>query len=86
MWQIPPPKSSGIVYDHTMNTQTTFGRYILSSVTTFISSFLMVLGSEIAAGSITTWSWAVVFGLITVAVRAGIKAAVEGFAGNHADA
>lgn len=63
----------------------TIKRYVLSSATTFLTSFFGVLAMQLAGGVPADVTGTFVLGLITVAVRAGIKALVESAAGQHAD-
>jgi hypothetical protein len=63
----------------------TIKRYILSSITTFVTVFAATVTMHLGSGSIlwTTTFW---LSLCLVAMRAAVKAVVESFAGTHADA
>lgn len=63
----------------------TIKRYILSSVSTFSAMFFMSLGLQITNGGGIQLTGAFILSVLTVAIRAGVKAVVEGFAGQHAD-
>lgn len=62
-------------------------RYIISSVTTFLTAFFLTLASQFATGALTveTLNVAFVLSLIAIASRAGVKAVVESFTASHAD-
>lgn len=71
-----------------MQTQiSTFERYAVSSLTTFVTAFVVALGAQLAAAPLTaaslTWSVAASLGL--VALRAGVKAVVEAWYGDVGD-
>lgn len=63
----------------------TLKRYLLSSLTTFITVAAATLSVQLSAG-VVQWTWAFWFSVIIVVVRAGIKAVVETFASQTADA
>lgn len=67
-----------------MNTAT-IQRYLLSSATTFITSFVGMLALELSSSGIQ-WTETFWISLLAVAGRAAVKAVVEGYAGQHADA
>lgn len=55
----------------------TLKRYLVSSLTTFLTSFLGILALQISAAGTVEFTYAFWFGIIGVAARAAIKAAVE---------
>jgi len=59
--------------------QTTFNKYLVSSVITFVTAFLITLGAQLSMGTIdpSNIGWATVGALFFAAMRAGIKAVVE---------
>jgi hypothetical protein len=63
--------------------QTNYNRYLVSSLTTFLTGFFGTLALQLSAGGLQ-FTQAFVLSLLMVGVRAGIKAVVESFAG-HAD-
>jgi hypothetical protein len=63
----------------------TFKRYLLSSATTFLTSFAAVLLLNIDAINMQTLSSAATTGILFVAARAGIKALLESYVGVNAD-
>jgi len=64
---------------------TTLKRYALSSTTTFITAAVTTLATQLSVGNIE-WTGTFWFAVFAVVIRAGFKAAVEGWAGQHADA
>lgn len=67
-----------------MQTQiSTLERYALSSLTTFITAFVISLGAQLATAPLTASSlgWGTLAAVGYVAVRAGIKAIVEAWYG-----
>ena len=54
-------------------------RYLVSSIITFVSAFLIALVANIDQLTLASLSWSVVGGLLLVCVRAGIKALAEFF-------
>lgn len=60
----------------------TFKRYLVSSLTTFLTAFLTILAGQISAGAVdfSHVTANVVISVILVAFRAGIKAVVEKYA------
>lgn len=60
-------------------------RYLLSSVITFVATFLMLLGTNLQNINPATLTTASVLGLILVCVRAATKVALEAIVGGHAD-
>jgi hypothetical protein len=63
----------------------TLQRYFTSSLTTFLTAFLGMLTIELGNGVTLQFTGVFWFSLLTVAVRAGIKAVVESFTTTHAD-
>lgn len=63
----------------------TLQRYLVSSITTFATTFIVVLGGELANGTPATWTWAVVGSLGMVALRAAIKAVIEAISASTGD-
>jgi len=55
----------------------TITKYLVSSLITFVSTFLVTLGGQIAVTGITEFSSAAVFGLLMIAGRAATKAVLE---------
>lgn len=55
----------------------TLRRYLVSSLTTFLTSFLGILALQISAAGTVEFTYAFWFGVITIAARAAIKAVVE---------
>lgn len=55
----------------------TIQRYLVSSLTTFLSMFLTVLGAQIAMAGTVEFTFAFWAGIAIIAVRAGTKAVVE---------
>ncbi len=68
-----------------MSMNPTLKRYLLSSVSTFLTVFLGSLSLSIGNWSGTVITSALVWSLVLSAARAAIKAVVESFAGQHAD-
>jgi hypothetical protein len=64
--------------------QTTIQRYMLSSLTTFLTAFLSALALQLSNGDIVL-TGAFLFSILSVAARIGVKAVVEGFAKQNAD-
>lgn len=52
-------------------------RYALSSLTTFLAFFLLSLGTQLQMAGEMEFTSSFFFGMISVAVRAGVKAVVE---------
>lgn len=52
-------------------------RYIVSSLITFVSSFLLVFATEIQSIDLDTFTKSAIVGACFAAVRAGIKALIE---------
>ena len=67
-----------------MNTNSTFQRYLLSSLTTFITVGVSTLAIELSAGTLI-WTSTFWLSVAAVVVRAAFKAVVEGLAGKTAD-
>lgn len=63
----------------------TVKRYILSSISTFSAMFFLSLSLQLTNGSGIQLTGAFLLSLLSVAIRAGAKAVVESFAGQHAD-
>lgn len=59
-------------------------RYLLSSLTTFVSVFLITLGLQFEVGNVVL-DKAFFFTAVMVAGRAGAKAVIETVVGAHAD-
>lgn len=55
----------------------TVKRYLVSTLTTFLSVFLTTLGAQIAVAGTIEPTFAFAVSVLMVAARAGIKAAVE---------
>lgn len=64
----------------------TIKRYLLSSSTTFLTTFFGSLALQLGNGHGLELTGAFLLSLLSVAARAGIKAIVESAAGQHADA
>jgi hypothetical protein len=62
----------------------TIKRYLISSATTFIATFLIAGGVGIQNGNLgdQAVTASVIIGIFMVAFRAAVKAVVEGFAGS----
>ena len=60
-------------------------RHLISGATTFVATFLTVLGGQIASGTPMQFTWALVGSLVMVAVRAAFKAALETSTGASGD-
>ena len=58
----------------------TFKRYLISSTITFSTAFLISLGTEISSAHITpeTLGWGIALSIGFTALRAAVKAAIEG--------
>lgn len=52
-------------------------RYLTSSLTTFVATFLTVLGAQISMAGTVEFTFAFWSGLAILAVRAGVKAVLE---------
>ena len=63
----------------------TMKRYIVSSVTTFLTAFFGVLAIQLGSGVPLELTWTFVFGVASVAARAGVKAVVESIASKPGD-
>lgn len=55
----------------------TLKRYLVSSLTTFLTSFFGILALQISAAGTIEFTYAFWFGIATIAARAAIKAVVE---------
>lgn len=66
------------------NINNTFKRYLLSSLTTFLTAGISVLAIQLSAQSIQ-WTSTFWFAIGAVVVRAGFKAVVESLAKHNAD-
>lgn len=55
----------------------TFKRYLVSSLSTFLATFLSVLGAQISMAGHVEFTFAFWSGIAIVAVRAATKAVVE---------
>lgn len=55
----------------------TIQRYLVSSLTTFLTSFLGILALQISAAGNVEFTYAFWFGVVGVAARAAIKAVIE---------
>lgn len=64
--------------------KSTLERYLISSLTTFITAFSGVLVLQLSSGNGVGFTSAFFLSILTIAARAGIKAVVESFSG-HAD-
>jgi hypothetical protein len=62
----------------------TIQRYLLSSLTTFLTVGSSALAVELASNSIQ-WTSTFWLSVVVVVVRAGFKAVVETFAAQHSD-
>ncbi len=64
----------------------TLQRYLLSTAITFVSTFMVVLGTNLpSALSGQTLTFALVGSIIMVAIRATVKAVGENMVGGHGD-
>lgn len=64
----------------------TVKRYLLSSSVTFLSTFFLLMGTELqSVGNPSALTSAMVIGLVVVAGRAAFKAVIEAVVGGHAD-
>ena len=65
----------------------TIKRYLISSATTFVTAFLISVGSELSSTHITpeTVGWGVVLSIGFTALRVAVKAVVEAFSGTTGD-
>ena len=52
-------------------------KYIVSSLITFVSTFLVTLGGQIAVTGSVEWNSALILGLLMIAGRAATKAVLE---------
>ncbi|TQF41157.1 hypothetical protein UNPF46_08535 [Bradyrhizobium sp. UNPF46] len=61
----------------------TFKRYLISSLTTFASTFLLTAGAALKDGFLSNEAFtaSAIIALIMVAGRAGFKAVIEGYLG-----
>lgn len=64
--------------------QSTFRRYLLSSLTTFLTAGVTALAMQLSATSIQ-WTSTFWFAVGAVVARAGFKAVVEAFVKKNAD-
>lgn len=55
----------------------TLKRYLVSSGVTFLAAFLLVIVTFLKDFSVDTFNYAVLSGVLTAALRAGVKALVE---------
>lgn len=55
----------------------TLKRYLVSSLTTFLSVFFLSIGSGLHAGGMDIFTTGAIVSLISLALRAGVKAAIE---------
>jgi len=60
----------------------TLKRYLVSSVTTFVTMFLIALGAFISAEGVVEWTASFWFAAGTSAMRIAVKAVVEANIGN----
>lgn len=60
---------------------TTLQRYLVSSLTTFLTFFVIALGAELQATGTIEFTSSFLFGVLGIAARAGIKAVVEAMPG-----
>jgi len=60
-----------------MNTEVK--RYIISSAITFLSAFLLVVGSDLGNLDAETLSYGALLGILIAGVRVGVKAIAESF-------
>lgn len=67
-----------------MTLNPTTKRYLLSSLTTFVTVGAATLAAQLSSGTIE-WTSSFWVAIVIVVVRAGFKAVIEGFATNHAD-
>lgn len=65
----------------------TFRRYLVSSITTFATGFIIALAGQLMTGTITpeNVSWGIVGSLIYTAGRAALKPLVESWMGLTGD-
>lgn len=63
----------------------TVKRYLLSSVSTFVSSALTVLAIQVSSGSTIEWTATWWLAAVLVAARAGVKSVVERMSGTTGD-
>lgn len=68
-----------------LNNHPTIQRYLISSLTTFLTTFAGSLSLQIGSGVGIQLTGAFLLSLIAVACRAAIKAVVESGFGQHAD-
>lgn len=61
-------------------------RYLLSSLTTFITVAIATLAVQLGNGAVIMWTTTFWASVALTVVRAGFKAVVEGFAGQTGDA
>lgn len=55
----------------------TLKRYLISSLVTFSSTFLLVIGSQLGNLPEAEWGKTALFSVLITGIRAGIKAVVE---------
>ncbi len=67
-----------------MNTLNTFERYLLSSLTTFLTAGIGALAIQLSANSIE-WTGTFWFAIGAVVIRAGFKAVAEAFVKRNSD-
>ena len=64
---------------------TTYKRYILSSLTTFLTVFISTVAIQISSGTVMLSSGAFWLAVVAVGLRAGVKAIIESLVGQNAD-
>ncbi|HLD70785.1 MAG TPA: hypothetical protein VI937_02795 [Negativicutes bacterium] len=66
---------------------TTFKRYLISSTTTFVTVFLISVGTELSSAHITpeTLGWGIVLSIGFTALRTAVKAVIEAFSRTTGD-
>lgn len=65
----------------------TIKRYAISSATTFVTTFLISIGAQLALIHVTpeTLGWGVIISIGATAARAAVKAVIEGISGLQGD-
>lgn len=65
----------------------TFKRYLISSTTTFVTAFLISVGSQLGSVQITpeTLGWGIALSIGFTALRTAVKAVVESLSGTTGD-
>lgn len=63
----------------------TVQRYVLSSIVTFLATFFLVFGTNLEMSGSVAVSGSLIAGIALTALRAAVKAVIEGFVGKTGD-